>query len=104
MTKKQKGINAITSHLATCEGKKHQASIGDIREIVKQLASMMSADLNVTLTVLAYGRDTNREKAAVATKEFDKMLAKAKKTLVTLAKRELKRKATTVNTGTRAIQ
>lgn len=39
-------IKELVSHIAKQEGKKHQASVGDVREIVSLISDMFYADLN----------------------------------------------------------
>lgn len=42
-------FNKLASLIAQQEGKKHQASIGDIREILKILMKLTGKDIDVTL-------------------------------------------------------
>lgn len=48
------GLNRLTSKLAKLEGKKSQVKIGDIREVVRLLATLVSEDFISRLVFDAY--------------------------------------------------
>ena len=49
MSEKEKVINAFLRKIAKAEGKKHQASIGDIREIFKLMDKELDGQISLLL-------------------------------------------------------
>lgn len=61
--KKKISIKSLATHLTLKEGKKHQASISDVREILALLSDLMAVDADLEIAALLIKNGQRRLRA-----------------------------------------